>query len=161
MMEVHFDDLTVEIYEDVFSVFKSYEQTEGKKESGGILLGGFVPDENRYVITIASIPSPRDRHGFTFFVRNKNSAQEIINTWWNQSGGTINYLGEWHTHGCEMPYPSFVDKQLLKYIAKDRSNVWPLYFMIIVGQQNTYYLGIADAQKKGKIVAEIQFSGGR
>ena len=159
-MNVLIENISVEIKENVIDDLCKFEQRVGMFESGGILLGGYIPQDNKYVITIATEPSVQDKQGLSYFVRNKKTSQKIINKYWEQSGGIINYLGEWHTHACKWPVPSFSDRQLLKLIAKDNSNVWQLYFMIIVGQDNTFFLGIADAGENGKMVYEFQFKGG-
>lgn len=72
-----------------------------------------------------------------------------------ESDGKINYLGEWHTHGCKNPRPSITDKQLLKMIISDQSNVWNEIFMFILGRNNTFYFCMADVQNKGQIIAEF------
>lgn len=155
------ENISVEIKENVIDVLRKYEQAVGMSESGGILLGGYIPQEKKYVITTVTEPSVHDKRGLCFFVRNKKTSQKLINEYWEQSEGAINYLGEWHTHACKWPVPSFSDRQLLKLIAKDNSNVWQFYFMIIVGQDNTFFLGIADEKRNGKIVYEMQFKGGK
>ena len=158
-MNVSIENISIEIEDNVLNVLRKYEQTIGMYEAGGILLGGYIPQENKYIITAATEPSIHDKRGLLFFVRNRKKSQTIINECWHQSGGLINYLGEWHTHACKWPVPSFPDRQLLRMIAKDKSNVWQLFFMIIVGQGNTFFLGIADADQNGKLIYEIQFKG--
>ncbi len=158
-MIIKLNQVYVELTEQLLEKLKKYIQDEGENEAGGILLGGFIPLENKYVITYASEPCREDYSGASFFIRNRYSAQKIINGLWNSSEGKINYLGEWHTHGCEMPYPSFTDKKLLKTIMKDKSNVWKEVFMLIVGRKNTFYLGMTDTEAKGKIVAEVMIRG--
>ena len=94
-----------------------------------------------------------------FFIRNSRRAQKIINKQWKKSNGTINYLGEWHTHGWVKPYPSSTDKELLKMIIADKSNVWNEVFMLILGNDNSFYLGMTDVENKGIIVAEQMIKG--
>lgn len=123
VMTFKLDEINVELTESVLTIVKRYIQKKGQSENGGILLGGYIPSENKYIITTASEPCIYDRKGAAFFVRNKENAQKIIDQCWEDSGGRINYLGEWHTHCYENPYPSFVDKKLLKMVIKDHSNV--------------------------------------
>lgn len=155
-MMVKLNEITVELTEQMLRMIKNYVQGEGQSENGGILLGGYIPEKNKYIITIASEPCDQDCRGMTYFVRNRENAQEIINNYWKTSKGKINYLGEWHTHGCKNPYPSYTDKKLLKSLIKDKSNVWTELFMLIVGRDNTFYLGMTNEKSKGKIVAEMQ-----
>lgn len=154
-MVVRLNNIIVELTDSLLNKIKKYTQDEGKNESGGILLGGFIPRENKYVITDASVPNNIDRSGPAFFIRNYEVAQEIIDKCWEESFGIINYLGEWHTHGCNNPRPSFTDRKLLKMIISDKSNVWNEVFMLILGRNNTFYLGMSDVQNKGRIIAEV------
>lgn len=154
-MIIQLNDVTVELTKSLLQKIKKYTQDEGKNESGGILLGGFVPSENKYIITDVSVPNSDDLSGPTFFVRNHVRAQEIINQCWMESDGKVNYLGEWHTHGCKNPRPSITDKQLLKMIISDQSNVWNEAFMLILGRNNTFYFCMTDVQNKGQIIAEF------
>lgn len=151
-MIIVFSDLTVEIEPEVIETLRKHEQTGHKSESGGILLGKYCPKGERYVITTVTEPSERDTCGRLWFVRNRDSAQKIINECWTETGGLVNYLGEWHTHPWESPRPSYTDKRLMRTIIKDGSNVWRYLFMIIVGLNDTFYVGVSDAEHKGKIV---------
>lgn len=74
-----------------------YCQKQGMNEGGGILLGKVKNDYTEFIITDISEPCKRDRSGKYYFVRNKDSAQEIINKVWRLSEGEVNYIGEWHT----------------------------------------------------------------
>lgn len=154
-MIVKLNDITVELTESLLDKIEKFTQDINKCESGGILLGGFIPKEKRYVITEVTVPNETDLSSPTYFVRNYKSAQIIIEKCWTESSGKINYLGEWHTHGCINPKPSFTDRKLLKMIISDESNVWDEVFMLILGQDNTIYLGMTNVQSKGKIIAEI------
>lgn len=155
-MIIQLKDVTVELTEHLQEKIKKYSQDEGwENESGGILLGGFIPKENKYIITDASVPNDADLSGPAFFVRNHMRAQEIIDQHWMESGGKVNYLGEWHTHGCKNPRPSITDKILLKMIITDQSNVWNNVFMLILGRKSTFYLGMTDVKNRGEIIAEF------
>ncbi len=158
-MIVKLNQVNIELTEQMLMTISKYIQKEGQSESGGVLMGGYIPSENKYVMTIASEPCAKDQRGPVLFVRSKENAQRIINQYWKDSEGRINYLGEWHTHGCKSPAPSLVDKKLLKLIIKDKSNVWPEVFMLIIGRDKSFYLGMANVESKGKIVAEIQIEG--
>jgi len=155
MIIIKLNEVVVELTDLLLEKLKIYIQGIGGNESGGILVGGFIPTENKYVITDASVPCSKDESGPTYFIRNRENAQKIIDKIWIDSKGTINYLGEWHTHGCEMPMPSNTDKRLLQMILRDRSNVWNEVFMLIVGRNNTFYLGMTNNKSKGKTVAAV------
>ena len=48
---VVFDTIKVNIDEKVIAEFKKYEQSVGRCEQGGILLGKYNPTDREYVIT--------------------------------------------------------------------------------------------------------------
>src|SRR5579884_3498453 len=79
-------------------------------EAGGVLLGRQILGSSDVVIDHASEPSLKDRRGRFWFRRARQPAQEIVDRAWRESGGVVNYLGEWHTHPEDDPSPSWVDK---------------------------------------------------
>lgn len=158
-MIIQLNECIVELEKQMLNVLKKYTQYDGKNESGGILLGGYIPEKNKYVITVATEPCDMDFSGPSYFIRNQKNAQEIINKIWMDSEGKINYVGEWHTHGCNNPYPSNTDRKLLKSLIEDKSNVWSELFMIILGNDGSFYVGMTNVKSKGTIVAEIQVGG--
>lgn len=153
-MLVSFPDISVEITDDVLLVFDEYTQIHGRNEAGGILLGKYIPEKEYYVISVATKPTDKDNAGPLWFSRNRDAAQQIINVQWDNSDGLINYMGEWHTHPWKNPTPSSVDKSLMKKVIRDGSNVWKHLFMIIVGLEGSFYLGVCDTEHKGKIIHE-------
>ncbi len=153
------DNYIIVVRDEVLEKLFSYEQKDGEFESGGILLGGFVEKDNKYIITNVSEPNDGDESGPCFFVRKKDKAQLTINEEWEDSCGKINYLGEWHTHNSFEPQPSLTDIRLLEQIIKDKTNCWDKVFMIIVGRDKSIYLGMANNDSKGKIVSQIVVKG--
>ncbi len=147
-MVVDFDqELRLIITEDVITELLKHKQTRSSNESGGVLLGKKDINDNTYYITNISRPSKFDISSLFSFVRSKDSAQRIINKSWQESGGVINYLGEWHTH-CEItPSPSQTDKRLVKQIFKDQSNSFNHYFMIILGSEGGLFIGAIDSTR--------------
>ena len=158
-MVIELRNIKVTLTENVLIKLSSYEQKDDCVEAGGVLLGGFIENENRYVITDISTPDGSEKCGRTFFVRDYVRAQRIIDWHWKESGGKINYLGEWHTHCCCNPKPSSVDEELLKMVIEDRSNVWNEVFLLIYGQNKTFYFGMSDVLNGGNIISEINIEG--
>lgn len=158
-MLINFPDIRVEISDNVLEVLSKYEQRETLTESGGILLGKHIPEEKYYLITAASEPCSSDRAGRLWFLRDHKAAQRIIDSAWENSNGVQNYVGEWHTHPWKSPKPSLTDKNLMKKLAKDQSNVWNHLFMIIGGLEDTFYFGVCDCSQKGKIIHETIIGG--
>ncbi len=87
----------------------SYRQlSPASLEAAGVLIG--ERRENHVVIHAISEPGPGDvRTRFTV-VRKGPHHQAMINELYLKSGGTMNYLGEWHTHPERFPVPSNTDK---------------------------------------------------
>ena len=148
-MRIQFKEAIVDLSPRVCRTIYRYVQHGRLPESGGILLGKYLPNERMYFVTEATTPSFWDKCGYAFFIRRKNSAQKIINKRWKESLGQINYLGEWHTHGCDVPIPSRTDRDLIRTIFKDESNVWPEIIMIILGRKSCY-IGIATNASSGE-----------
>ena len=67
----------LEISPEAIDVFEKHKQTHRKKEAGGILLGRCYKD--RIFIEHVTSPNSSDKSGLTFFKRNKNRAQHIVN----------------------------------------------------------------------------------
>lgn len=140
---------TIIIEQNVINLFNTFRQTEQKLESGGILLGEIYDNEVR--IKKASIPTNFDSSSRYRFNRNKKSAQLIANYEFKNSGGTIIYLGEWHTHPENIPTPSSTDiKMITTQFQKNKINETFL-LMIIVGLTDIY-LGIYD----GKVLTVLK-----
>ena len=83
-------------------------------ETGGLLIGKVESD--CVMIRAATGPGPDAHHTSTRFKRDGDYSQEILDSIVKQSGGTIDYIGEWHSH----PYksqPSNTDINSMKWIA--------------------------------------------
>lgn len=136
------------IEDEVLSSIYKFNLINYKHENGGVLLGKFNKKEKTYIITNISTTNSEDRKGRYFFIRNKKQAQAIINKYWKNSNGEINYLGEWHTHDEEYPNPSFVDKQLVKQMLNNKNIEIDNVFMIILGKNKNLYICTIDGNKK-------------
>ncbi|MEZ8142867.1 Mov34/MPN/PAD-1 family protein [Enterovibrio sp. FF113] len=76
-------------------------------EAGGVLIGERRGES--FVVKEITIPSPEDRASRFHFIRQCSHHQLAIVGVNRRSGGTSNYLGEWHTHPQDQPYPSSID----------------------------------------------------
>ena len=81
-----------------------------KTEAGGVLLGRHIRDSRDIVIDAVTTPLPGDRRRRTRFFRSQQPHQAEIDRAWRESGSTVTYLGEWHTHPQAVPTPSFTDQ---------------------------------------------------
>lgn len=106
-------------------------------EAGGILLG-MRRGEHIHVTQLTS-PGPEDRRTRTAFHRARRSHQELALRQWRESGGVMDYLGEWHTHPEIGPSPSATD--LREWRTLLRSYDAALVFLI-AGTQEELWLGL-------------------
>ena len=70
-MRIQFKETTVDLSPQVCRTIYRYVQHGNLPESGGILLGKYLPNESIYFVTEASTPSFWDKFGYTFFIRSK------------------------------------------------------------------------------------------
>lgn len=131
---------------EVLQQMSKYIQNERKKtEGGGIILGRFILETNDIVIDFITEPMPGDKRSRTRFKRGVKNHQAIIDKYWYISNGTINYLGEWHTHPEPIPNPSFIDvKSWKKMLSYDKFDSQCLYYIII----GTDGIGVWEGDRK-------------
>lgn len=116
------------------------QDNESKPEAGGVLLGRYIIGNNDVVVDQITVPLADDKRSRFRFFRSAPEHQKHINKAWKTSGGTCNYLGEWHTHPELEPQPSPLDivgwKEKLKYDVFDSEF---LYFIILgTGKMNIW-----------------------
>lgn len=109
------------------------QESRNSLESGGILLGRHIVDSNDFVVDQISTPMHGDKQTRFSFFRNSEEHQKIIDRVWNESDGTTNYLGEWHTHPELFPFPSVTDIDDWKRKLKEDIFHHCCLFFIIVG----------------------------
>lgn len=131
------------------------------RESGGLLVGVKVADEEAYELRRMSYPGRLDRRFPFAFLRSRISANRILQRWWNDSAGRENYLGEWHTHNVDTPIPSTIDIDLMGQVAKDGSPSFGAFFMLIIGNSGTAYIEVlrqdgAEMKREGKVIPWLE-----
>lgn len=138
-------EYTVVLSESVKSLFQKFIQDKVEKnEAGGILLGSIV-GKKIYIIK-ASIPNKFDKATRTSFLRDKNIAQIIVDYEFENSNGTMFYLGEWHTHPEDYPTPSGQDRKMtIEQYNKSRLPQ-PFSLMVIQGIKDIY-IALYDGKK--------------
>ncbi|MEW6573748.1 MAG: Mov34/MPN/PAD-1 family protein [Bacillota bacterium] len=87
-------------------IFQFRQLLPDATEAGGVLLGRFILESEDIVVDDVTTPGEEDKRTRNRFVRNKRRHQLEVTRRWRESGGTCNYLGEWHTHPEPMPLPS-------------------------------------------------------
>lgn len=109
-------------------------------EAGGILMG-YRRGIHTHV-TEATVPSVRDvQQRFSFF-RHATHHQRIALRRWKESGETLDYVGEWHTHPEDKPSPSVVDLKHWREITQPASR--PMVFLIVGRSSNWYGVGLKN-----------------
>ena len=127
------------------------------KESGGLLIGVKVADEEAYELRRMSYPGRLDKRSPFAFLRSNIAANRILQRWGNDSDGRENYLGEWHTHNEETPIPSTTDTNLMGQVAKDGSPSFDAFFMLIIGNSGAACIEVlrqdgAEIKREGKVI---------
>lgn len=119
----------VVIMPKVIEKLQSYRQLSPvSREAAGVLIG--ERRENHIVIHAISEPGQGDIRSRFTAVRKSPHHQELVNELHRTSDGTMNYVGEWHTHPEKFPAPSGIDKSSWY---KDINSLEPMV-LIIVGQ---------------------------
>jgi integrative and conjugative element protein (TIGR02256 family) len=106
-------------------------------EAGGILLG-FRRDPHLHVTT-ATEPRESDSRARTRFDRRDASHHRAAIDAWHTSGGTMDYVGEWHTHPETSPRPSSLD--LFEWRKICSRTATPMVFAIC-GNNGTIWMGV-------------------
>lgn len=123
----------VVIMANVIEKLQSYRQLSPVSlEAAGVLIG--ERRENHIVIHAISEPGPCDIRSRFSVVRKSRHHQELVNELHRASSGTMNYLGEWHTHPERFPTPSSTDNSSWK---NDISQSDPTV-LIIIGQSTIW-----------------------
>jgi len=116
-------------------------ETESAKalqtETGGVLAGFGDANAGEIHVTHASRPGPRARKTMFSFARDTEYCQEFLDSVARQSGGAIDYLGEWHKHHEHVPRPSGTDVKTSKKIALSFDYHVSKCLLLIVGESNS------------------------
>lgn len=122
-------------------------------EAGGVLLGRYIIDSNDIVVDDITTPMQYDVRKRCFFLKQKSLHQKIVTEKWNQSKGTCNYLGEWHTHPEATPTPSFIDKKEWKRLAKSTKFDGEYLYFLIAGTEN---IRVWEANRNSFAITQLE-----
>lgn len=126
----------IHLAEPVLAVFKRHIQEQPSDcEAGGLLLGT-VHGSNIAVVE-ATIPTFWDKRFRFLFERAPFGHSSIAKARWKASGGTVRYIGEWHTHPQDFPLPSRIDRTEWNALSCTRLDGRPM-LAVIVGRQDLY-----------------------
>lgn len=106
-------------------------------ETGGILIGRYSSSLNDvYINEMMGAPSDSNA-GFSWFVRGIKGLGEYLKKKWSQTEEY--YLGEWHYHPANVPYPSLQDVSQLRRISTDERFKCKEPILIVVSKNNEGY----------------------
>ena len=132
--------LNIELAQNLVNKLLSYQQiNENDFENGGILMGELYPKSNRIKIThiLVCEHSKNSKYGLELNIK---CLQKQMDKIWDESNGTITYLGDWHTHPESNPKPSYIDyKTFVKnyFVSTFEQNV--LLYMILGNRGNIWF----------------------
>ena len=128
----------VEFHKSPAQVMSRYRQLSSRDpEAGGMILGRTILESNDLIIDEVTEPTKLDRKGRFFFIRRRRCAQSRVNQAWLDSKGTLNYLGEWHSHPEDDPTPSSIDIKNWSRIASQAQFEQDFLLFAIVGRIKT------------------------
>ena len=99
-------------------------------ETGGVLLGGRANGD--FVVSTVVGAGPAARHSRSTFEPDQDWQSDAIARLWNDHGGGLEYLGDWHSHPGGLPRPSGRDRDVLELIAADTGARCPTPVMLII-----------------------------
>lgn len=103
------------------------------RETGGALLGW--RQEGHAVIAVTLGPGPNAKHGLSSFEPDAAWQLEEGKRIYVESGRTISYVGEWHTHPRGAPRPSRQDRKTAEQLATDPGFRAPHLLYAIAGKR--------------------------
>lgn len=109
---------------DAILSFQSSKEQEA--EAGGILIGRYR--EPHIEVIECTTPMPCDVRQRSAFDRKDPGHARVARKRWKESGHTLTYVGEWHTHPQAVPEPSSTD--LANWAAIMARGNRPLLFFI-------------------------------
>lgn len=98
------------------SLRKAYRQPNRHIEKGGILLG--MRKVGAIEVTTVTFPTTQDIGTPTRFHRSDKFHQKTAMDEWRNSGDTVDWIGDWHSHPNASPIPSQIDKDEWKRIVR-------------------------------------------
>ncbi|EPF90584.1 hypothetical protein GCM10025882_35640 [Acinetobacter gyllenbergii] len=122
----------VEFSPEVLEHLEKYKQKSCfSREAGGQLFGSYNGHNTTKIIGITG-PRPQDWRTRFGYVPNAKAEQAEIKE--NYKLG-LHFLGDWHTHPQDIPFPSSTDENSMKKLVKESIHDFVGFLMIIVGRK--------------------------
>lgn len=129
--------------ENFFRRLRELRATRLPNETGGVLLGSFDM-ERRIVYLTDTIPSPPDSEEWpTLYIRGSAGLAAEVERVGVQTGGMLQYVGEWHSHPPKIPpLPSEDDCKVFMWLTElmDRDGL-PAIMVIVGDHSEMTYIG--------------------
>jgi len=117
---------------DILASLEEEASRFAPNETGGVLLGYWTVDTDEPVITKAFGSGPRAVHGRYHYVPDYEHDALHIARAYEESGRTLHYLGDWHTHPGQPGFLSRKDRRTLVTIARCPEAYSPRPLMLIL-----------------------------
>ncbi|MFN5908114.1 MAG: Mov34/MPN/PAD-1 family protein [Planctomyces sp.] len=135
---------TLILDQGLLSKLSDYRKQRLPLETGGVLIGHFDLARQR-IYVVDMIPSPPDSEEWpTLYVRGCCGLLEQIQSIEQQTGGQLEYVGEWHSHPDNCPTePSPDDITVFAWLTKHMAAAGLPALMAIVGEKDSsrWFLG--------------------
>ena len=133
-------DFRVSVSQNAVAAMRTLRERAAPNETGGVLLGSF--DLSRSVLHVLSaLPAPPDsRQSPTYFERGAKDLKPHVDAIHLRSAGTIQYVGEWHSHPKGVSArPSGDDEGVFAYLQAHIEPTGSPYAMFICGEVDTWF----------------------
>lgn len=105
----------------------------GEVETGGILMG-YVAESGEGVVTLVTGPGPNAKHSARSFTPDDRFHRAEMKRIYDESGGMITYLGDWHSHPAGGVWLSWKDRITLGKIGRVHSPMGHRPFMVLLAR---------------------------
>lgn len=103
-------------------------------ETGGVLLG-FFDFHHKVVCLVQALPAPPDSvERPVFFERGSDGLRSMVTAATGRTGGSVTYVGEWHSHPGTSTEASELDADVFEYLRRELRRDGQPPFMMIVGE---------------------------
>lgn len=134
---------------EVIAILQKYRQRFfWQTEAGGILLGR--RRSSHIEVMQATQPTARDRRLPFLFARDSFGHAQAASEAWALGGGTVDYVGEWHTHPQRVPMPSCTDRSEWHKLAVTRPNA--PFVAVVVGTKQLH-VELVNVQRQELLTA--------
>ena len=132
MIKLDKKNFTLEFDVNALTELKKYQQKSGEFESGGILIGEIYIKSSKVIIKEVIISKKAKRSLFGVKI-DKKEMQKKLEKRRKESGYTLYYIGDWHSHPEPVPTPSMIDKLSYSKIVKKVKILTNFIVFLIVG----------------------------